>query len=398
MPVAAGSTLFLALLVAVTALGPLSMQIFVPSLPAIQDDFGVAAGTAQLALSLSVFAIAVAMLGYGPLADRLGRRPAMIGGAAVFLIGSALCALAPTVPVLIVGRIIQAAGGAAGMVLARAMVRDLYDRDDSARVIAYLTMAMVVAPMVAPAIGGVLNDLFGWRAIFVFTGAVGVVVAVLVLARLPETRTGSGRGFNPLAGFGRLLRSPLFYGYALNSAFSIAIFFTFIAGMPYVMVRVLGRPATEYGLWFIVVSAAFMAGNFVTARIGHRFGVDRMIVIGSVLGLLGTLIAAGLVAAGIWTPGALFLPASLFAFANGLAQPNAMAAAVSVHPEIAGAAAGLSGFLQMATAAVASQTIGALQDGTPYPVVVQMVTMAALALAAIGLPLWLGGRARARRG
>jgi MFS transporter, DHA1 family, multidrug resistance protein len=393
----ARSFLFLALLVAVTALGPLSMQIFVPSLPAIQADFGVAAGTAQLVLSLSIFAIAVAMLGYGPLADRLGRRPAMIGGIGLFLVGSAVCTVAPSVPVLIVGRIIQAAGGAAGMVLARAMVRDLYDRDDSARVIAYLTMAMVVAPMVAPAIGGVLNDLIGWRAIFAFTLAVGAVVAVLVLLRMPETRLGSGGGgFNPLAGVGRLLRSPLFCGYALNSAFSIAIFFTFIAGMPYIMVRVLERPATEYGLWFIVVSAAFMAGNFVTARIGHRFGIDRMIVIGSVLGLLGTLLAAALVAAGVWTPAALFLPASAFAFANGLAQPNAMAAAVSVDPEVAGAAAGLSGFLQMGTAAVASQVIAGLHDGTPFPLVAQMVTMAVLALAAISLPLWLGRRGRLR--
>ncbi len=393
------SPLFLLILVVATAVGPMSMQIFVPSLPAIQADFGVAAGTAQLVLSLSIFAIAVAMLGYGPLADRYGRRPAMIGGLGLFLLGSALCAFAPTIPLLILGRIVQAAGGAAGMVLTRAMVRDLYDRDESARVIAYLTMAMVVAPMVAPAIGGVLNDYIGWRANFAFVGAVGLVVVVLVLLQLPETRPGScasvGGGLFLFAGFGRLLRSPMFCGYAFQAAFSVSIFFTFIAGAPYVMVRVFDRPATEYGLWFITLSASFMVGNFASARYGRRIGLDRMIVLGSLLALLGTLAAAGLVAAGFWTPAALFVPGMVFALADGLTMPNAQAGALSVDPKIAGAASGLSGFLQMFISAVASQTVAVLHDGTPYPLAAQMVLMAALALAAISLPLGLNGR-RAR--
>ncbi|HET6519010.1 MAG TPA: multidrug effflux MFS transporter, partial [Geminicoccaceae bacterium] len=388
------SMLFLGLLVAVTALGPLSMQIFVPSLPAIQQGFAVTAGTAQLVLSLSLAAIAVATLGYGPLADRHGRRPVMIVGIVLFLIGSVVCTVAPSIEVLILGRILQAAGGAAGMVLGRAMVRDLYDRDESARVIAYLTMAMVVAPMMAPAIGGVLNDLIGWRANFAFVAAVGLAVAALVLVRLPETRPGS-RGdtaFAMLRGFVCLLRTPTFCGYAFQAAFSIATFMTFIAGSPYVMVRVFERPATEYGLWFITISASFMVGNFVAARNTRRVGLDRMIVLGSLVALLGTLAGVGLVAAGIWSPAALFLPAMVFAFANGFAIPNAQAGAVSVDPSIAGAASGLSGFLQMAISAVAAQVIGALQDGTPYPLALQMTAMAALALAAIAVPVWLNRR------
>ena len=253
--------------------------------------------------------------------------------------------------------------------------------------------------MMAPAIGGVLNDLIGWRANFAFVAAIGLVVAALVLVRLPETRPGSraDTAFAMLRGFAHLLRSPMFCGYAFQAAFSIATFMTFVAGTPYVLVRVFGRPATEYGLWFILVSASFMAGNFVAARSTRRVGLDRMIVLGSVVALVGGVTAVALTAAGFWTPAALFLPAMVFALANGFAIPNAQAGAVSVDPSIAGAASGLSGFLQMAISAVAAQVIGGLQDGTPYPLAIQMTAMAALALAAIAVPVWLNRRRRAGR-
>ena len=153
-------------LVLATALGPFAMQVFLPALPAIQEDFGVRAATAQLAFSLSALAIAVATLFYGPLSDRFGRRPALIGGLLVYLAGSLLCALAPTITLLIVGRVVQAAGGCAGIVLSRAIVRDLYGRDESAAMLAYITMAMVAAPMMAPVLGGLLTDLAGWRSVF----------------------------------------------------------------------------------------------------------------------------------------------------------------------------------------------------------------------------------------
>ena len=197
-PAAAPQAGFVLVLVAATALGPFAMQVFLPALPAIQADFGVRAATAQLAFSLSALSIAVATLFYGPLSDRFGRRPALIGGLLVYLAGSLLCAVAPSITLLIVGRVVQAAGGCAGIVLSRAIVRDLYSRDQSASMLAYITMAMVAAPMMAPVLGGLLADLAGWRSVFVAGIGIGVLILVAVHVALggdvdqrrPERRAG----------------------------------------------------------------------------------------------------------------------------------------------------------------------------------------------------------------
>jgi DHA1 family bicyclomycin/chloramphenicol resistance-like MFS transporter len=223
---------FMALLAGVTALAPFSLQIFLPALPAIQSSFGVSTGTAQLALSLSILANAIANLAYGPLSDRFGRRPVLLFGLVAFILGSLGCALAPTIHVLVVGRIVQSIGGAAGMVLARAIVRDLYDRDRSASIIAYLTMAMVVAPMLAPTVGAILIDVASWRAIFFMTTGVGIVLIWQIATRLGETRPEAVRVGGPLAGAGALLRSGPFWSYVLQSTFGICVFFSFIAGAP----------------------------------------------------------------------------------------------------------------------------------------------------------------------
>jgi MFS transporter, DHA1 family, multidrug resistance protein len=395
---AAPSFRFVAVLVLATALGPFAMQVFLPALPAIQQDFAVGAATAQLVFSLSAFAIAVATLFYGPISDRVGRRPALIGGLVVYLVGSVVCALAPSITVLIVGRIVQAAGGSAGIVLSRAIVRDLYGRERSATVLAYITMAMVAAPMVAPAFGGLLADLSGWRSVFLAGAAVGVLILLAVRAELAETARGVGEA-SPWAhgrSFARLLRSPAFLGYALQGAFSIAVFFCFLAAAPYLMVKVMGRPASEYGLMFVLVSGAFMVGNFAAARLTPRVGSDRMILAGSVGSLAGALLMLGLLLAGSWSPWSVFLPTSLGAFAQGLAVPNTQAAFISVDPQAAGTASGLGGFLQMGTAAVAAQVVGSIQDGTPYPMAIGMTFCAAAALTAALVALRHGARARPR--
>lgn len=375
---------FVAVLVLATALGPFAMQVFLPALPAIQETFGVGAAVAQLAFSLSAFAIAVATLFYGPISDRVGRRPALIGGLLVYLAGSVLCALAPTIGVLILGRVVQAAGGCAGIVLSRAIVSDLYAREQSATVLAYITMAMVVAPMLAPVLGGFLTDLVGWRAVFLVGAAAGVLILVAVRAELAETAPPAARGHGRRArhGFAALLRSPVFLGYALQGAFSMSVFFAFLAAAPYLMVKVMGRPASEYGLMFVLISAAFMVGNFAAARLTPRVGGDRMIILGSLGSLAGALTTLVLVAVGYWTPWAVFLPTSFGAFAQGMAMPNTQAAFVSVDPQAAGAASGLGGFLQMGTAALVAQVVGSIQNGTPYPMAVGMAACAAAALTA----------------
>jgi DHA1 family bicyclomycin/chloramphenicol resistance-like MFS transporter len=379
------------LLVAMTALAPLSMQIFVPALPAIQRGFGVATGVAQLALSLSILASAVATLSYGPLSDRFGRRPVVLGGLVLFVAGSVMCAWAPTIGFLIVGRILQLGGGAAGMVMARAIVRDLYERDQAAAMIAYLTMAMVVAPMLAPTVGAMLMELSDWRAIFVALTLVGLVLAWSAWQRLVETRAGSGSG-TLLAGAGKLVGSAAFIGYVLQSSFMMATFFAFVAGAPYFMIDVLGRSAAEYGLYFILVSIGYMAGNFTAARITKRVGLDRMIVLGGSLVLAGTVLILGLFSLLPWAPALLFVPMMLVSFSSGLATPNAIAGAISVDPTLAGTASGVTGFSQMLCAAVVSQAVGMLQDGTPYPMLGFMVGCAAMALTGFLLPRWWSGR------
>jgi len=380
------SRLFLVVLVGATALGPLAIQIFLPSLPAIQADLEVSAPVAQLVFSLSMAAIAVAMLGYGPLSDRFGRRPTLVVGLILYLVGSLVSTVAPSIAVLILGRTLQAVGGAGPLALTRTIIRDLYGRERAASMIAYLTMAMVVVPMMAPVIGGFLNDLISWRASFAFCAIVGVLVTVAVIARLPETHRDRiampGVGAM-LAGFVELLRTPAFRGFAFQGAFCIASFFSFAAAAPYVVIVVMERTASTYGLFFMVISLAFMFGNFIAGRISERVGVERMVLIGSGLSLTATVLGLICLVTVGWVPWALFGPTILLAVGNGLSVPNAMAGAISVDPRAAGAASGLAGFLQMLMAGIFAQLAGMWQNGTPYPMIGFMIAASTLALATV---------------
>jgi DHA1 family bicyclomycin/chloramphenicol resistance-like MFS transporter len=380
--------LFLVTLVGATALGPLAMQIFLPSLPFIQSDLGVSAATAQLVLSVSMVAISFSMLVYGPLSDRFGRRPLLILSLALFLIGSLIGAFAPDITTLVAGRTIQAVGGAGGLVLTRTIIRDIYGRERAASMIAYVTTAMVVAPMLAPAIGGVINDHFGWRANFSFVGLAGILVTFLVLARLPEThheRTAFTGVRNMLVVFGQLLRNREFRGFTLQSSFAVATFFSFAASAPYVVIVVMDRPASMYGVFFVFISGSFMVGNFIAGRISERVGVERMVLLGSGLAVTGTVLSLVCLLTIGWVPWSLFGPAVLLGLGNGMSMPNAIAGAISVDPRVAGSASGLAGFLQMIVAAVFAQLAGMWQNGTPYPMVGFMIAAATLSLAAFAL-------------
>jgi len=377
---------FLAALMLATALGPISLQMFLPALPSIQQAFGVSAGVAQLALSLSMVSIGFATLGYGPLSDRFGRRPVLIAGQLVFVAGSAACFLAPGMTSLVAGRVLQAAGACAGMVLARAVVRDAYPLERVTSVLAYFTLVMAVFPMFTPTIGGLLIDWVHWRAVFVFSVAVGGVSLLTAAVFVWETRPESPSApEGTLTGMGRTLRGRVFWGYTLAGGFSSACFFGFISGVPYLMIQVMGRPAHEYGLYFIVLAGAFMLGSLLAARVSERLGRDRMIVLGG----LGMLAAAGLLLAlhlqGVFTPLALFGPGMLLTFAQGMAGPNAQAGAVSGDPALVGTASGLFGFIQTLLAAAFAQAVGLLHDGTTLPLILCVGVAATGALVAIAV-------------
>ncbi|KAA3623435.1 MAG: MFS transporter [Proteobacteria bacterium] len=373
----------LLLLVALTAAAPVALQIFLPALPALQNYFGVSTGVAQYTLTFSIVANAFATLGYGPLSDRFGRRPVLIGGLVLFVVGSFAAVAAQSIGTLVFARVLQAAGAASGMVLARAILRDLYDTEQAARAIAYLTMAMVVAPMIAPTIGAVLVDVLGWRSVFVALSLFALLLLAWSIKHLIETRPYDPRrrnGAGLVKGAALLAARPLFVSYTLQSTFAISMFFSFLAGAPYFMVNVLGRTATEYGLYFIMVSGSYMFGNFVSARLVRRVGIYRLIVTGCSLTLCGALTSAALMFSGVWAPLSLFAPVALAAIGNGLSIPNSMAGAMSINRDLAGTASGLLGFTQMLFSAIVSQWVGELQNGTPFPMVIFMSICAALSL------------------
>jgi DHA1 family bicyclomycin/chloramphenicol resistance-like MFS transporter len=358
----------LPLLVVVTAVGPLAMHIILPSMPGLQTVFATDYGTVQLALSVYLFGVAASQLAYGPLSDRFGRRPLLLAGLGLFVLGSLACLAAQTIEWLIAGRIVQALGGSAGMVLTRAIIRDLYDRNRAASMLAYVTMAMVVAPMMAPTIGGYLDDAVNWRAGFAFVASAGAIAFLFAAAKLPETHLEervpvSITGL--FGGFGTLLTIRRFYGYSMQVTFATSAFFAFLAGAPYVAVEIMGFSATDFGLAFIAISLMFMVGNFTAARISARLGVDTMLSLGALITVAG---GAGLLAAA-WldamSAATLFGFMGLIAMGNGLTMPNALAGAVSVAPRLVGAASGLTGFLQMMISALVSYVVGRIVYADP---------------------------------
>src|SRR5690606_34881070 len=320
------------LLAAASALGPVAMQIMLPAIPVVRERFDISTGTAQLTLSLSMFSIALATLVYGPLADRYGRRKVMLAGIGITVVGSVLCMMAGSIELLIFGRVVQAAGGAVGLVLARAIVRDVYDARDAASIIATLAMVMVVMPMMSPLIGGELLVRFDWHSIFYLVAAISLLMMLAMYRLLPETL----RNPQPftgvvsmLKGFVTLFRSRVFTCYAVNSAFISVVFFTFISAAPEVMITVLKHPPNEYGYYFIMIPAAFMVGSYIARGLSSRLGITRMIMLGSAIGLAGIVTALVLHLAGLMHPLGLFVPVAMTTFGNGLSLPNAQAGAIN---------------------------------------------------------------------
>lgn len=382
----------LAILIAVTSVGPVALNLPLSSMPGIADAFGVSFGYAQLVLTLYLVALALGQLVYGPLSDRFGRRAMLMTGLILYIIGSFACALAPSIEVLIAARVLQGGGGCAGMLLGRAIIQDLYGRNQAASLIGYVTMAMVVAPMVAPVIGGFLEELVGWRAGFYVAAAIGVAVLVSVQTLMPETHRERtvGAGLRPmLHAFGTLLRRPSFLYFAGIMGFTSGMFFAFLAGGPYVVVDLMQRSPSAFGLWSMVGAAGYMAGNFFSGRYTQRVGTRRMMVSGSAFVLAGMAALVILTATTTLVPVTLFLPLGIVNFGQGLVLPSAVANAVGLVPRLAGAAAGLSGAMQVGAGAIASVVVGATLAGSVTPLIVVLTVMAIVSVALVALALMI---------
>jgi len=377
----------LALLMAMTAIGPATLNILVPALPGLITSLATDTGTVQLMLSLYLLSLATAQLLLGPLSDRFGRRPVVLAGLTLTVFASLAGAATNSIGALIAARILQAIGASSGVVIGRAIIRDLYERDRAAAMIGLVATAMVIAPMVSPLIGGLLDIGFGWKAIFLFIALLSAAVLSWAILVLPETRPRSvARAPTKLwQEWQALLASGKFHGYVLCGALGSAPFFTFLGGGPHVVVTLMGRSAAEFGLWFAVTSLGYMSGNFTAARLSQRFGVDWMILAGIGFEVAGAGLTAALVAA---LPGGgpaiIFLPQLVIAYGNGLLLPNAIAGAVSVRPQAAGAASGMTGFTQMAIGAASTQVVSMLLAGgnTAMPMAWMLVVMSLAAGAA----------------
>ena len=366
----------LGLLICMTAIGPTTLNNLVPALPNLAVLLGTDAKTLQLAVSLYLIGLATAQLLAGPLSDRFGRRPVALGGLALTAVMSLSALAVGDVTSLIVVRVLQAIGAASGIVVARAIVRDLFERDRAAAMLGLVATAMVIAPTFGPLIGGLLETAFGWQSIFLFVAAASLVVLAWGAAVLPETRQraaagGASPGF--ASNLAALARSASFHGYVLCAAFGSGTFFAFLGGGPHAVVTIMGRSAAEFGIWFALSSVGYMAGNFLTSRLSMRLGIDRMIWWGlafEALGAAGAIALAGF--AQPWGPAIIFIPQLVMGFGNGVMLPNAIAGAVSVRPQAAGTASGFLGCIQMTIGAAFVQLGGLVlvDAGTVLPMAI----------------------------
>ena len=382
---------FFIALISVTFIGPLSLHLFIPAMPAVKEAFSVSTGMAQLTMSLAMLSMAFFTVAYGGLSDRFGRKRVLLAGLVLFTCGAVACMVAADLPMLLAGRILQGAGAGCGVVLARAIARDVYGQERVAQVIAYLTAAYVLGPMFAPMIGGQLTALFGWRALFGLASVVGLLVILAVIFAVPETRARSAamaRGV--FAGYKSLLRRRRFVGFMLQPGLSSAAFFTQATAASFLAAELLGADASEIGLWFFAFPIGFMAGSFISGRIGASRSIEFMTILGGVIGVAnGALLVAWLYFGGV-SMAALYVPGMFVSLAQGLSMPYAQAGAMAVDAELAGSASGAVVFSQFFWPAALQQLTGLLADGTWVP----MVTVHFAAVIASLLAAWMAVRSK----
>jgi DHA1 family bicyclomycin/chloramphenicol resistance-like MFS transporter len=377
---------------AMTAIGPLSLNILVPATPGLVATLKTDPATVQLTVSLYLLGLAISQLALGPLSDRFGRRPVVLCGLLITVVSSFVALFASSIGGIILARTVQAFGASTGLVIGRAIIRDLYDRERAASIIGWVATVMVVAPMITPLIGGILDTAFGWESTFVFVGIYALLVLLWSWISLAETRpdhvTSGGLRFL-VAETGELLKSREFNAYVLAATLGSATFFAFLGGSPHVVIEQMGESSAAYGAWFIITAFGYMLGNFAAASLSPRFGIDTMIRVGLCIELLGALVTI----LAVWLfpfggPATIFPTQFLVSFGNGVLLPNAIAGAVSVRPQAAGTASGIVGCTQMAVGALAAQGTSWIVAGsiTALPMA---FTILLIGIAAMASYVWL---------
>jgi DHA1 family bicyclomycin/chloramphenicol resistance-like MFS transporter len=368
---------------------PLAVHLFFPVIPAVKVALGLSDAYAQLTFSISLFGMAFATLFYGSLSDRYGRRPVLLSGLALFLVGSVISAFAPTPATLVLGRLVQAIGAGCALTLVRAIARDAFRAEQLVKAIAYLTMFGTLGPMISPIIGGFLTDMLGWRSVFGFALVAGGAITLTAYLVMVETHPIAKRnqsGESVVQSYLALFPRLRFNAFVLTSGFNTGAFMVMASASASLMTELLHRPATEFGLYFFLFPFGFFTGNFISTRIGNRFSTEAMILAGGFLALASVVGQAVVLEAGLVTPLAFFIPGTFITMAQGIAMPYAQVGAMAEIPRYAGTAAGIGVFMQNFGAAVFSQLYGIFADGSPRPMVMIAVLCGVLTLVTGAIP------------
>jgi len=378
------------LLAAAVALGPLAIDMYLPALPAMGEALSADTGQVQLTLSIYMVGFALAQLICGPLADRFGRKPIMIGGFLLFAIASVVCALATNIETLILCRFLQALGGSAGPVLGRAAVRDIYSPRDAARIMAILASIMALAPAVAPTLGGFMVVSLGWSSIFLALGGYALIMAVVVAVGIPEPMRPENRQSLRIGSLWKNYRAIAsdisFLGYTLTNSLTFAGLFAFLSGSSFVLIDFLGVEPQYFGLFFACIVTGYIGGNLTAVGLGRSLTPDQILIRGLVVAVAGGSLMAALAMAHIYNVWAVILPQSLLMVGVGMVLPQTMAGALANFPSMAGSASALFGFTQMVVAATVGALVGHFHNGTSL---VMAGIIATCAIGALGSYLLL---------
>ncbi|MEQ9196241.1 MAG: multidrug effflux MFS transporter [Parvibaculum sp.] len=378
MRLAPGTAVFTVFLASLTAVGPLSTDMYLPSLPAIAAEFGADTGATQLTLSTHLIGFAGSQLFYGPLSDRFGRRPVLIGGFLLYIAGSVVSLFVMSIEQLILARLLQAVGGGASVVLARAIVRDLFEGAEAGQMLAKMAAIMGLVPALAPMLGGVVQDFYGWKANFIAMALFGVVLLGIVATSLGETlppaRRQSAAPIAILRNYRRLLADMRFLKYLAVACVCFSGLFAFISGSSFVLQGRYGLSPVVYGLCFGAMAGGYVAGSLSGSRLVRRFGIDGTLRAGGFAAALGGLLMLGGLMSSV-SALAIVMPIVIYGFAVGLTMPQAMAGALTPFPEMAGTASSLLGFLQAMAGAVAGIYVGHGVDAGAMPMVGTIAAM-----------------------
>ncbi len=380
-------------LVLMTGMAAMTMNMFLPSLPAMTAYFETDYGIMQLSVALYLGVNAALQLVVGPISDRFGRRPVLLWGFAVFLVATVGCIFAPNVETFLFFRMGQSASVVA-MVLSRAVVRDMVPQDQAASMIGYVTMGMAVVPMVSPALGGWLDEYFGWQATFWFLLVTGILTTALIWLDVGETNATRSASFSEqVRDYPELLTAQRFWGYCLASAFASGAFFAYLGGAPFVGTQVFGLSPSTLGFFFGAPALGYMVGNFLSGRYSIRFGVNRMVLTGAILSTSGASLSLLLFLVGLGNVATFFGFMTFVGLGNGMVLPNATAGMLSVRPHLSGTASGLGGAIMIGGGALLSALAGILlvPGSGPFPLLWIMFIVSVLAIVSI---LWVIARAR----